>query len=219
MNISFVKQYLNYMNQDSAVLKELKELMSGVEVSNPTTEFNDEVLKQVHDFLLSRSISDKDSFEVSIVTWENDGDDYSTQVVNVPNIEVLNQLLYVLEAFSATNEDLGNEDYDPYTFASTLVCGIEENHLTREFVKEFFAIDIPEFDTFEELELWTEMNFSDDGLETLSCIHELLGSPVSYDHDFCRVVDTVVVKNAVSLHTIKKFNGNNWNNPEVNWSL
>lgn len=131
---------------------------------------------------------------MSIVTWENDADNYSTQwLYNVPTEDV-NQLLTVLKWFSAVESDLGNCDLSSSVMNERLMTGYHNSELTREFITKYFDLpDAPREDCTDE-----EYNaFIDAGSDSsmFYALYQLLGYPVDYDYGFARCVDKVDILN------------------------
>lgn len=107
-------------------------------------------------------------YQLHITTWENDADDYKTQIISGLSF---NEVLFYVDfasKFASVNADvpgLGNSYHDDETLKEVLQPILEEHILgatleTRLYGKD---LDIREF------------------------VEGVLGSPVGYDDSFCRV--------------------------------
>lgn len=113
-------------------------------------------------------------YQLQVTTWENDADDYKTQKISGLSF---NEVLFYVElaskfvSINAKVPGLGNEDHDDETLKEVL-DEVMNNHflgMTLEKRLESPAFSIREF------------------------VESILGTPVGYEDDFCRVFDSYKV--------------------------
>lgn len=109
-------------------------------------------------------------YQLQVTTWENDADDYKTQKISGLSF---NEVLFYVEfasRFVSVNAEvygLGNSDQDDDTLKEVL-DEVMKNH--------FLGIDL-------------EKRLESPNFDIREFVLGILGTPVSYDYDFCRVFD------------------------------
>lgn len=122
-------------------------------------------------------------FVIKFTTWENDGDDYSTQTITgIKTRADVDFWIELASRFSSTNSrssGMGNEEHDHQTLVA-LVQEVLANHpnVSQDIVTDFEA----QFDDESEGELHQYL---------YEC---MLGDPIGYEFMFCRVVEKVQVQ-------------------------
>lgn len=129
---------------------------------------------------------------VQITSWENDGDDYRTEdLYNFPEKHI-NELLTVLQWFSAKESDLGNQEVHIEVLAERLINAYHEGSLSKEFIQSYFKLpSLPREDALEE-----EFNAFYDAVNSniLDDFYKFLSYPVQYDYGHCRCVSNVSIR-------------------------
>lgn len=120
-------------------------------------------------------------FLIKVTTWENDGDDYKTEVCTGLN-RAQAIFLYKLAEVFGSNGSLGNEDFSVHKIAPKIIELMNESE-DPESIEEYMGFSIREAKDFEP--------FFDHVLSFLK--ETILSYPVSYDYDFCRVVERIDV--------------------------
>lgn len=107
-------------------------------------------------------------YQLQVTTWENDADDYKTQIISGLSF---NEVLFYVEfasrfvSINAEVPGLGNEDHDDETLKEVL-DEVMKNH--------FLGIDL-------------EKRLDSPNFDIRAFVESVLGSPVGYDDSFCRV--------------------------------
>lgn len=129
---------------------------------------------------------------MSVTTWENDGDEYQTNTLYNLTREEVQYWVNLLKWFTSNEQDLGNEDYNNSAFVERLFE--EQEMLSPAITKKFFDIDVPALDAEdgEELDMYFELCDEKEN-DICDALQKVLGDPVQYDYDFCRVVDGIKI--------------------------
>lgn len=119
---------------------------------------------------------------IRCTTWENDGDNYSTQAMDgIESVEDKDFLVALASKFCSTNskhQGMGNEEHDHYTLCEVINDLLEEHPGVSASLRDELLPMLNE-ESEGEVQDWLDSN--------------LLGSPVDYDHGFCRVIEYVEV--------------------------
>lgn len=130
-------------------------------------------------------------YALSITTWENDGDEYDTNVVTGLTKEQVNEHLLVLGWFSHCANDLGGENLCYPDFLDRLFDNYKSGKLSLEFISTFTKSEFPAIDCSDvEQEIWAELLHPDIDSDRL---YDLLGCSEYYDELYMRVVSNVTV--------------------------
>lgn len=113
-------------------------------------------------------------YQLHVTTWENDADDYKTQIIS--GLSFIEVLFYVEFAskFASVNAEvpgLGNEEHYEATLKEVLDEVAKKYVLGIELEKR---LESPNFNVRE-------------------FVVSILGTPVGYDYDFCRVFESYKV--------------------------
>lgn len=130
----------------------------------------------------------KKGFMIAIESWENDGDHYSTQIIDGLTQQEVRQMTYVMPFFKSSCNNkgcFGNRDFCMFSLEEFLMNAVDEGTLTLGFIDKFF---------FE------------DGHPDLEKVLDLLGYPVEYDYDFVRVFDNLTIYHLPEDVEIPEFN-------------
>lgn len=124
---------------------------------------------------LINGLNVKQGYLISVTTWENDADDFSTQYFDGLTLEEVNMFSNVLSIFKPAyhgGEDLCNEDFDviEHGIRSHLDKLLSESKISQDFVDKYFPRH-----------------------NLLKALQTILGEPVQYDYDFIRVFDEMKV--------------------------
>lgn len=166
----------------------------------------------------------KAGYIVQTTTWENDGDHYKTQYNYGLTQEEAAQWVIILQWYSSSQSDLGNEEFDNDVFLERLFEYTEKGLFTKEFIKSQFGLELIGSDPEEWLNSFLP-GILDEFEETImDVLVKFLGSAAEYDYNFCRVVDKVKVlyiKEDIIIPEIpilQEFNGDYWASKEQ-WVL
>lgn len=141
----------------------------------------------------------KKGFVVDIYSWENDADDYKHTITTSLTKAQADFLINIARAFISRNGSRINRS----------ARGFGNNEITPEvvaFLKEQIASLGDEKDSImERFDLDGYEEFGD--YEWLDFLHDyVLGSPEQYDYDFCRVVETIELKELTEDFVVPDFN-------------
>lgn len=140
-------------------------------------------------------------YMMTFLTWENDGDHYKeTNIMGLEyeEVEYLSRLMPLFASKNCRkNKGYGNADFnDDIVFE--LIEKTQESE--REMLEKFFAIKVPaDFKHMADDEL---VSYDEDDVRMK--IQKITGTPVEYDYDFIRVMDTVRVYEFASEFVIPK---------------
>lgn len=117
-------------------------------------------------------------YELKVTTWENDGDHYQTNSVIVTSQEDHDFYVQLINMFRScnarNNPGLGNEEISEETLQEV----VEE--LMEEHPNMSLALKNEWIKSFEEE-------------EAIEKLQGILGNPVDFDYNFCRVVESINV--------------------------
>lgn len=157
-------------------------------------------------------------FSISVTSWENDGDDYRTETIHGLTKNEVNDWIKVLSLFSHAVDDLGNNDYNAgQTFEALIESGI-----SKQFALKHLGVELPSEDDSEEetQRMWDK--FESNQYELMDKLQEVLSSPVQYDCDFMRMVDSVTVYEFEEEFTmpaapepLRDFDMSYWKKPDI----
>lgn len=124
---------------------------------------------------LINGLNVKSGYLISVTTWENDADDFSTQYFDGLTLEEVTMFSSVLMIFKPSyhgGEDLCNEDFYDIEdgIRSHLDKLLSESKISQDFVDKYFPRH-----------------------NLLKALQTILGEPVQYDYDFIRVFDEMKV--------------------------
>lgn len=127
-----------------------------------------------------KTFSVKKGYRLSITTWENDGDDYSVQVNEGLDKPTVQFLIQVAQLFKSCNDDddsgFGNEEQ-------------KRDWVAPSIMKLLMGATLPE-DVSEE---WIDAVLFDDAFY-VTLYNKILGHPVGYEYQFCRVFESFKVE-------------------------
>jgi len=112
-------------------------------------------------------------YSVAITSWENDGDHYNT--VNQHGLSYEQAVFLVSVAKLYTSNKYGNKEFNDFVIDDMLEL-VEKSEIKEEVLKLLSLYNIDLYN--EELDSYCVLEFIQ------SCI---LGNPVEYDYEFCRV--------------------------------
>jgi 8-oxo-dGTP pyrophosphatase MutT (NUDIX family) len=166
--------------EENTIIRTLsREQLSDRNVS-PFAEYNIAAFAGMDNFVFPETHK---KYRVEVKSWENDGDHYSTQVLNVSTIEEARFLKELFNAFNSCN------DSDDSGFGNTNI----EIPVLREFFEDLLE-QHPASIKFSNIFKDVSDELDDDSIQDV--ITQLLGVPVDYewgffaDGPFCRVADS-----------------------------
>lgn len=119
-------------------------------------------------------------YQLQLTTWENDGDHYQTNSLIVTTEEDYNFYMHLINLFNTENmwnhTGYGNQDMSDF-YLEDIIAEVMEKHPNISIaLKNEWLAALASFDK-----------------ATISKMHEILGNPVDYDYNFCRVVESINV--------------------------
>ena len=123
--------------------------------------------------------------QMHIDTWENDGDNYKTQVLSGLTKEDILFYIDILNLFGGSNldsdgkmiPDFGNDDIH-HSLICNYIASIMDNHSN-------ISLSVKD--------VWTES--LNDNYSMVDAIYNILGAPVECEYGFCRVFEDFRVYN------------------------